>query len=1034
MVDDRLPIELKTLNQVIISAESIVTKSYLESLEEKPLASTTAEIEDIDIAKHGCFYKLNRLVLNQEENFLQRLTTVVNVVHSLHASLATIIHSDGDETKFYWGVIDKLHRKENSSDRVQREAIRAAFGGALTGNFIGSRIEELSESEREGLHALLERPDACYGVISGVVALRDENDMTMESYVQGLENLVDSLHGERYTLVIIADSIGNDELRIMKRGYEEIYTELAALFKSELTLSSGSSITKSSARSRGTVQGISQGIAMTQNRTISSGYSEGTSSSSGLGLIVSVSNGRSTNATTSFAQSVGRTDTMTKSEQRSHTDTITQGYSDSTGKNLQLHFENRTARSMLELIDKQLERLGGCESYGAFDCAAYVIADTKATALAVASNYQALMRGRNSATQVSKINLWDKTDQTKVLASYIGALTHPRFEESGVDGTEKVRVTPATVSGGNEVAIQVAVPKKSIVGVTVVPMAPFGRNVRATKNGVTLGRLFHMGRAETGNVASSHVTLDVNSLAMHTFVTGSTGAGKSTAIYRILDELRDKRQENGKPIHFMAIEPAKGEYKNRFADDESVQVYGTNEQLTPLLRLNPFSFPPRIHVTEHIDRLIELFTVCWPMYAAMPAVLKDAIEQAYIAAGWNLKTSVCRYALSEGVVFYPTFEDVLYQVQQVMKKSAYSSDSKSDYIGALCTRLRSLTNGVYRQIFMPDELDGENLFEQNVIVDISRIGSAETKALLMGLLIIKLQEYRMSKQMTTFTPLQHVTVLEEAHHILRRTSIEQSAEGSNLLGKSVEMLANAIAEMRSYGEGFIIADQSPGLMDLSVIRNTNTKLILRLPDEGDRELVGRAAGLTDDQIRELARLDTLVGAVYQNDWTEAVLCKVERVSGGGLYKKPVSPDTDEDKRLAISRYLLLPKHEKLQHSASAVDQLVRKLSLLPITMQVKQAFLRYTKTTDDDKACTLRQRILYGLWDGANLIDAAGEPLDELGVWYERMQSVLHSECPSLTRLEIYEITLALIAEQTFLEQTDGVFFRELLNSKEVLL
>ena len=39
-----------------------------------------------------------------------------------------------------------------------------------------------------------------------------------------------------------------------------------------------------------------------------------------------------------------------------------------------------------------------------------------------------------------------------------------------------------------------------------------------------------------------------------------------------------------------------------------------------------------------------------------------------------------------------------------------------------------------------------------------------------------------------------------------------------------------IAEMRTYGEGFIIADQAPGLMDLSVIRNTNTKIIMRLPE------------------------------------------------------------------------------------------------------------------------------------------------------------------------------------------------------------
>ena len=48
------------------------------------------------------------------------------------------------------------------------------------------------------------------------------------------------------------------------------------------------------------------------------------------------------------------------------------------------------------------------------------------------------------------------------------------------------------------------------------------------------------------------------------------------------------------------------------------------------------------------------------------------------------------------------------------------------------------------------------------------------------------------------------------------------------------MISNAIAEMRTYGEGFVIVDQSPNAVDISAIRNTNTKIIMRLPDEQDR--------------------------------------------------------------------------------------------------------------------------------------------------------------------------------------------------------
>jgi hypothetical protein len=89
----------------------------------------------------------------------------------------------------------------------------------------------------------------------------------------------------------------------------------------------------------------------------------------------------------------------------------------------------------------------------------------------------------------------------------------------------------------------------------------------------------------------------------------------------------------------LVIEPAKGEYKQVFGHRDDVSVFGTNARFSPLLRINPFRFPETTHVFEHIDRLVDVFSMCWPMYAAMPAVLKDAILQAYTVCGWDLVTS-----------------------------------------------------------------------------------------------------------------------------------------------------------------------------------------------------------------------------------------------------------------------------------------------------------------------------------------------------------------------------------------------------------
>ena len=123
-----------------------------------------------------------------------------------------------------------------------------------------------------------------------------------------------------------------------------------------------------------------------------------------------------------------------------------------------------------------------------------------------------------------------------------------------------------------------------------------------------------------------------------------------------------------------------------------------------------------------------------------------------------------------------------------------------------------------------------------------------------------------------------VTIMEEAHNLLKRTSTEQGQESANVQGKSVEMISNSIAEMRTYGEGFIIVDQSPTAVDISAIKNTNTKIIMRLPESEDCEAVGHSLGLAEDQILELSKLDKGVAAIFQNSWLEAVLTKIDKCS------------------------------------------------------------------------------------------------------------------------------------------------------------
>ena len=336
--------------------------------------------------------------------------------------------------------------------------------------------------------------------------------------------------------------------------------------------------------------------------------------------------------------------------------------------------------------------------------------------------------------------------------------------------------------------------------------------------------------------------------------------------------------------------------------------------------------------------------------------MKDAVEKSYEKVGWDLRTSKCE------PMAFPTFIDLMEVLPQVMKSSLYSEDTKSDYSGALITRVQSLTNGINGQILCSSREQGnEALFKENVIIDLSRIGSSETKSLMMGFIVMKLQEYRMSLDAMN-EHLLHVTVLEEAHNLLRKTSMVQSQEGANLQGKAVEMLTNSIAEMRTYGEGFIVADQAPALLDEAVIRNTNTKIVLRLPDEADRQLVGRSLALNDDQITELARLPRGVAAVYQNDWVEAVLCKFEKY-GDFQPAEYVRKDNSEVFLHYFKKVFgIADSYEMCQEDVDVVKDWIHRLRDMPRTGMLLQNVLEGKSLLPLE-----RQYIAYNVFDGQKI-------------------------------------------------------------------
>ena len=408
------------------------------------------------------------------------------------------------------------------------------------------------------------------------------------------------------------------------------------------------------------------------SKTLTHGFSDskGISKSKTYGTNESDSRGRSLSA------GVNESDAYTAGEAFNLVNTKTMTDTFGTSRGITLNAQNMTLFLAMQRLQTHLERIEECESFGMWNFAAYFIGETAAETETAANTYKSVIAGTDSGIERNAINSWNDEDSIEELMPYLTHFMHPQFVYTGFGYGENryIAVNPSALVSTNELAIHIGLPRHSVRGLQVVEHAAFGQEVisrkKTTEKRINLGYIYNMGQK-----TETEVMLDLNSLSMHTFVTGSTGSGKSNAVYHILREVKKKG------VPFLVIEPAKGEYKKIFKD---VKCYGTNPLMGELLRINPFSFPAGIHVLEHIDRIVEIFNVCWPMYAAMPAVLKESIENAYKSSGWDLDLSINEKVDN----LYPTFDDVLRELDKTINSSEYSSDTKGDYIGSLSTRIK----------------------------------------------------------------------------------------------------------------------------------------------------------------------------------------------------------------------------------------------------------------------------------------------------------------------------------------------------------
>jgi uncharacterized protein len=434
-------------------------------------------------------------------------------------------------------------------------------------------------------------------------------------------------------------------------------------------------------------------------------------------------------------------------------------------------------------------------------------------------------------------------------------------------------------------------PEREMPGIRLALQPDFDvtQEPAAGREAIDVGQILDRSRRSAGPLV-----LPLDSLNRHVFVSGATGSGKSQTVRTLLEAV------TGAGIPWLVVEPAKAEYRLMAARLAGVDggVSGTAAVVSEVVRirpgesdaiaagLNPLEPAPdengrRFPLQTHADLVKALFTASFRSDEPFPQVLSAALTRVYEDAGWDL-------ALGETVVAdanpgYPNLADLQRAAIRIVQEIGYSQRITDDVLGFIKVRLSSLRLGTTGRFLQGGhQLDFGKLLRTNAVLEIEDVGDDGDKAFLMGTVLIRLVEHlRMVNRAKSAGPatLRHLTVIEEAHRLLRRPDAPGSGASGGAAAHAVEMFAGLLAEIRAYGEGLIIAEQIPDRLIQDVIKNTAVKITHRLPAADDRDAVGATMNMTQAQNRFLVTLKPGEAAVFADGMDFPLLAQMPDGTG-----------------------------------------------------------------------------------------------------------------------------------------------------------
>jgi hypothetical protein len=256
---------------------------------------------------------------------------------------------------------------------------------------------------------------------------------------------------------------------------------------------------------------------------------------------------------------------------------------------------------------------------------------------------------------------------------------------------------------------------------------------------------------------------------------------------------------------------------------------------------NPFVPPKNVKLETYKSTLKTAFAAAVSMSSPLDKIFEEAVNNCYSDFRWlDSYTSD-----DKGLVFNIT--DFIKCFEETFEAIGYTGDAKN--IGrAGLVRLQSLVNLFDNYHSIPIE----DLLSKPTIIELAAIENSDQKALIISLLLLSILAYVNSNYIGE-GGLRNVILLEEAHVLLDADANKGEGE-ANPSAIAQGLVKRMLAEIRSYGVGIVIADQSPRKVTTDVVALTDIKLAFRLVEATDKQILADSSNMDEIQEKRLAKL------------------------------------------------------------------------------------------------------------------------------------------------------------------------------------